>query len=140
LDEAKVFVVTPDMVPAYWHLGEYFIRQACKRGPGRLNPENLRMSCEAGNSQYFVAMYHGECVAAAVTNVNIDWPSGHRVLEWTALGGKNHDDWFGLESIVTEAAKSHGCTAMRTYSRIGMKRMLEPLGFKVAGVILEKEI
>lgn len=139
-DRPQVFVVTPEHVPAYWHLGEYFIKQACKRGPGRLTPDNLRKSCEAGQSQYFVVMWQGECVAAAVTNVTIDWPSGHKVLEWTALGGKNHEDWFGLEGIVTEAAKQHGCMAMRTYSRMGMKKLLEPRGFKVAGVILEKEI
>lgn len=139
-DEARVFWVQPEHVAQFWHLGEYFIRQACKRGPGHLNPSNLRQSCEAGHSQYFVAIYHGECVASAVTSVTIDWPSGHKVLEWTALGGKDHDNWFCLEGIVIEAAKQHGCMTMRSYSRMGMKRLLEPIGYKPVGVILEKEI
>lgn len=139
-DEAKVFWVPAAQVGEFWPLGEYFIKQACKRGPGRLTPGNLRASCEAGYSQFFVALYGGECVAAAVTNVNIDWPSGHKVLEWTAIGGRDYPKWQHLESVIIEAAKQHGCMAMRSYSRKGMERLLKAKGFKPVGVILEKEI
>lgn len=138
--EAQVFWVKPETVPQFWTLGEYFIKQACKRGPGRLIPDNLKASCEAGYSQYMVAVLGGECVAAAVTNVTTDWPTGHKVLEWTAIGGRDYRNWQHLESVVIEAAKQHGCMTMRTYSRVGMQRLLKAKGFKPVGVILEKEL
>jgi len=138
--ETQVFWVKPETVGQFWPLGEYFIKQACKRGPGRLTPDNLKASCEAGFSQYLVAMRGGECVAAAVTNVTTDWPSGHKVLEWTAIGGRDYPNWKHLESVVIEAAKQHGCMSMRTYSRMGMQRLLKAKGVKPVGVILEKEL
>lgn len=138
--DAQVFWVKPETVAQFWPLGEYFIKQACKRGPGRLIPDNLKASCEAGYSQYMVAMLGGECVAAAVTNVTTDWPSGHKVLEWTAIGGRDYQNWQHLEAVVIEAAKQHGCMTMRTYSRVGMQRLLKSKGFKPVGVILEKEL
>lgn len=140
--DAQVFWVKPETVAQFWPLGEYFIKQACRRGPGRLIPDNLKASCEAGYSQYMVAMLGGECVAAAVTNVTTDWPSGHKVLEWTAIGALKHRsaEWLALEQTIIDAAKAHGCMAMRSYSRRGMEHLLKSKGFKPVGVILEKEL
>jgi len=137
---ARVFWVKPDDVESQWHLGRYWIEAACKRGPGRIDPNALKAACASGASQYFVVLIDGECVGALVTTITIDWPTGHKTLEWTALGGKDREKWFELERIVIRAAREHGCMAMRSYSRPGMARVLKRRGYCVVGVILEKEI
>lgn len=138
-DRPRLYWVPQRDVETYWQLGRYWIEQACKRGPCGVSPQSLLRSCIEGGSQYFVVMKGDECIAAVITTVVIE-SNGRKVLEWTALGGRDREDWFGLESVVIEAAREHGCDAMRSYSRPGMKRALEPRGYRVKGYILEKEI
>ena len=131
--------VTSDKVNEVWpHVEDYIVR-ACDRGPDGAYPDAMEDACRTGRHQLWVAMDGDEYAAAAVTGIWTE-PSGRKVCYWAAVGGRDMRLWQPFYPHIEAWAKANGCSAMRSMSRRGMKKRLEPDGYRVTGFILEKAL
>lgn len=136
---AEVFTIPQGDVGRFWHLARYWVEQACRKGPGGLDPDRLRDDCADGRAHLFVVIRDERCIGAAVVTAVMD-RTGRLVMEWTALGGEDFSTWADHEGPILEQARRLGCVAVRSYSRPGMKRVLGKRGYRMTGVILEKDL
>jgi hypothetical protein len=126
--------VLSEHVEAAWPLAEPFIRAACRRGPLPCDAEDLREACEQGRHQLWICERDNEQVAAAVTGILAD----DRACVWIAMGG----DFGAAEPAIPqieEWARDHGCSSMRSFSRVGMVKRFPP-EYRTRGVILERKL
>ena len=126
--------VRSEHVAAAWPLAEPFIRAACRRGPLPCDAEDLREACEEGRHQLWIYERDNEQVAAAVTGIIAD----DGACVWIAMGG----DFRAAEGsipMVEAWARSQGCVAMRSFSRVGMVERFGP-EYRTKGVILERKL
>jgi hypothetical protein len=64
-----------------------------------------------------------------------------RVLEIVAIGGRELKDWTHFEEHVGNRAKDEmGAVAVRVFCRPGIKHIIEPMGFKIKGFIMERPL
>lgn len=132
----RVVPVSADNVRNIWPHIERFVASACDRGPGGLNPDDLRASCETSRHQLWIGVGDHGAEAAAVTGIFDD--GNVRRAEWITFGG----DWsksLNFMPLLEQWAKDNGCKAFRSYGRPGMvKRM--PKEYRIKGVIFEKDL
>lgn len=110
---------------------------ACKKGPCRdLDESELRVSCETGRHQLWIALGDDNApIAASVTGIRED--NGRRVAEWIAFGATDATSWQQFMQPIEQWAKQNECVSFRSYGRAGMKRLM-PDGYRVKGYIFEK--
>lgn len=126
--------ISKENVRNIWPHVEHFISAACRKGPGGLNPDELRVSCETSRHQLWVLVGEG-VEAAAITGIYDGEP---RRAEWIAFGGSG-TAWREFMPAIEQWAKDNGCTAFRSYGRPGMKKRM-PNGYRVKGIIFEKAL
>jgi len=126
--------ITSDNVKNIWFHVEHFIKAACKKGPGGLDPNELRKACETKRHQLWV-LFGDKIEAAAITGIHDE---GTRRAEWIAFGGSG-DIWQEHMPAIEAWAKRQGCKAFRSYGRPGMRKRM-PKGYRVRGIIFEKEL
>lgn len=132
----RLVPISSDNVPNIWFHVKPFIDAACKKGPGGLNPQELRVSCETMKHQLWALIGTHGIEAAAVTGI-IEDDEGRRA-EWIAFGGSG-DEWTDFMQPIEQWAKDNGCKAFRSYGRPGMKKRM-PREYRVKGIIFEKAL
>jgi hypothetical protein len=133
-----LFGIQSDHVPEFWPHAEKFILAACRKGPcGDLDADELRQACEAGRHQLWIAFGpDNKPASACVTGIRDD--NGQRVAEWIAFGGADAA-MLAYMPTIEEWAKQSGCSAFRSFGRVGMKKLM-PTDYRVRGFIFEKAL
>lgn len=139
-DEIALDLVRPEGVEQAWPTVSEFIAAACRRGPGRLDPIKLRAGCILSTHDLWRAVSREKGVVGAAVTTVIDDKSEGLSIEWVAFGAKDMRALYDLERFIVARAKEYGAARFRSYSRVGMQKRMIPLGYRVTGVILEKEI
>lgn len=135
----RLIPVRSEHVETVWPFIETYIHAACERGPDGGRARDLFDACVSGRNQLWVADDNGAFVAAVVTGIWTEQDGG-KVCMWNAVGGLDMSAWHHFSEPIEQWARDHGCCAMRSFSRPGMKRRLEAKGYHVKGYILEKAI
>lgn len=109
-----------DEVDEIWPLGEEFINAGC--AAGEADPETLKLDCENGYAQFWLA-WSDHCEAAAVTRI-IETPNG-LVCVYEAMGAKSlRRSNKEVAPKIEQWAKAQGCIAVRIYGRPGWSRAM----------------
>lgn len=132
----RLIAVSPDALPEYWPGIEQFIEQACRKGPENETAERLREGCEDLRYHLWVVTDGNKSIGAMITGF-LNEP-GRKVCLWLAVGGVNFAVLEQYRETIESVARAHGCVAMRSYSRPGMRKRMPT--YKPVGVIMEKAI
>ena len=132
----ELIPVGSDFVDRFWPYASGLVSKACVKGPGDLNPADLREMCIEGSHQLWVLADKKEVYAVAITGI---WTEGRKVCEWVAFASTNKVDWRPYALEIEEWAKAQDCIAMRSFSRLGMRKIV-PDGYKTKGYIFEKAL
>lgn len=89
-----------------------------------------------GNFQLWLVMAGTTVVALAITGISPE--PGRKVCEWLVMGGRDFEEADRHRPQIERWAREQGCSAMRSFSRPGMRKRLTDYG--VRGVILEKAL
>lgn len=64
-----------------------------------------------------------------------------KILHFFLSGGSEpKDGWEGVDVFLTEVARIFGCSKIQLEGRLGWKRKVEPLGYKVDSLVMIKEV
>jgi len=133
---SRLVAVSPEAVASFWPGVEHFVSQACRKGPENELPERLREGCENGRYLLWVVEDDGASIGAMITGFLNE--HDRRVGIWLAVGGVNFAVLERHRVTIETVAKAHGCVAMRSYSRPGMRKRMK--SYRVAGLIMEKAL
>jgi hypothetical protein len=126
-------------VYAWWPKIKGYVEKAAVKGPGALNPDDLKQGCENGYYQLWLIIRDPDVIGCGITQV-VDEPH-RRVLEIVAIGGRELKDWLHFERYVGDRAKREmGAAASRVFCRPGIKHIIEPIGYQIKGYICERSL
>jgi hypothetical protein len=116
-----------------------FLERSCNKGPLPCTPDDYKEACEKGSCQLWVAIKDHGYVGAAVTEV-LSEPAG-RVLVFLAIGGSGMNDWAYLEREIAEYARTQmDVVKVRGICRPGMALKIKPMGYRLTGMIMERQL
>jgi hypothetical protein len=126
-------------VYAWWPKVKEYLEKATVKGPGYLNIDELYNGCEKGYYQLWLFIRDPDVIGCGITQI-VDEPY-RRVLEIVAIGGRELKDWTHFEEHVGNRARDEmGAVAVRVFCRPGIKHIIEPMGFKIKGFIMERPL
>jgi hypothetical protein len=114
-------------------------RRPRSRGRGISILMSYITGCEKGYYQLWLFIRDPDVIGCGITQI-VDEPY-RRVLEIVAIGGRELKDWTHFEEHVGSRAKDEmGAVAVRVFCRPGIKHIIEPMGFKIKGFIMERPL
>jgi len=129
-------LVEPAFVWPVWKTVEPLIEKALDYAHGLISVDDVRSGLERGDMQLWLSWHENEIEAVFVTE--IEPHPGGKVLNFTAVGGRNRDNWLEFEAVISNWASKHGCRELRAIGRTGWKRAAK--GWSPAGTIIRKPI
>lgn len=137
--EVRLHCVPPANVRHFWNDVALYFENAAIKGPGGLNIEGLRNACEAGERQLWIAE-RGSCFIAAAITDTFHEPF-KTLIEFVAVGGREMDEWVHFEKQITGMAKRDiRASTSRIICRPGIMKKMEPLGYKIKGYVMERQL
>lgn len=135
----RVVGLAKENVSAWWPKVADYVEKAIVKGPGALDMADLRKGCEEGWYQLWLIIRDPEVIGCGITQI-VDEPY-RRVLEIVAIGGRELKQWLPLDKYVGARAKQEmGCEAVRVFCRPGIKHIIDPIGYRIKGYIMERPI
>jgi hypothetical protein len=135
----RIVGLNKDNVPAWWTKVKDYVEKATVKGPGALSEEDLRHGCEKGYYQLWLIIRDPDVIGCGITQI-VDEPY-RRVLEIVAIGGRELKDWLHFDGYVADRAKKEmGAVAVRVFCRPGIKHLIEPIGYKIRGYVMERPL
>jgi hypothetical protein len=127
--------VQPVNIDEEWGvLGPQVTRALARRHPTH-DAEQIRAACTSGAMQMWVVDGYGFCV----TEVRRHPLRTDCVI--VLLGGCALEQWIHLlPSVLEPWAREKGCQCIRAFCRLGLERVLHPLGWMKEQVVMAKEL
>ena len=139
LADVRIVGLDHKNVHAWWPKIKGYVEKAAIKGPGFLDVEQLREGCENGIYQLWLFIRDPDVIGCGITQL-VDEPY-RRVLEIIAIGGRELKDWTQFEKYVGDRAREEmGAAAVRAFCRPGIKHIIEPMGYRIKGFIMERQL
>lgn len=131
--------VTPEhIVPALQAFAREFDRALIEHSEGERTIQDYFDLLVASRAQLWVAAEPGKLVAMAITRL-VDYPQFRR-LSFDLLVGKDLAKLFPLFDHIAAWAVREGAQQVEAWVRPGLRRALEPLGFRRSYEIVVKDL
>lgn len=99
--------------------------------------DDVRYNLSVGKEWCFLSE---DCKCAGVFDV-LEVVGGKKVLHFYLCGGEEPSGgWKDVDGFLEEVARVWGCSYIQLEGRLGWKRKVEPLGYKVDSLVLIKEV
>lgn len=140
MGEVVVYKLPQYCIERYWHLCEQFVRDALEHSHGELGVEDVRDMAVAERVVVWMVQGMEEGILGVAVTEEVEY-SRLSALRVIALGGRRLSVWGdAMSRAFARYCKSRGLTRIEAFTRQGMSRMLNGLGFKVGYVCLLKEV
>ena len=127
----------PEDVKILWCVLEPLFRRACEADPTDLTPERIRIEASQGKRMIWTLADAER--SSPLLSVFSTVTDGNKVCIGP-LAGDEMELWLPLLSQLESHAKEAGHSVSHIEGRPGWQRVLAPYGYRVARVILEKDI
>tara|TARA_R110000803_G_scaffold3216_1_gene10923 strand:- start:30400 stop:30858 length:459 start_codon:yes stop_codon:yes gene_type:complete len=136
---AKVAMIPPEGIAAYWHNVRGMLSPAIDRSHGRWSLEHLYYILMTGQQQLWVAYNpEGGDILGTMTTQIVTYPH-NKMLAFQFLGGAEFDDWFHELSDMTEKfARDNHCAGVEGTARFGFWPRLKSAGYDKSYAVYEK--
>lgn len=123
-----------------WPQAEPYLQQAIERGPAQLRLEDFEELCRGRDMQLWVLwdLQGHEVCGAGVTEI-LNYPT-HRAIRVVLFSGAGISAWRPWWDDFADWARHVGATRVESFSRVGMKKLLAPLGWRHQYDVLVKEL
>lgn len=132
------YFVTPDLVDDAWPSVKGLIASAVERG-GDYTAEDIRKGCLENRYQIWLVAGPSDVIAAVVVTAILEMPL-RKVCQIKIATGLEREEWQSMIVEIERWAKDNGCSAMKPIARKGWQRVLEPMGYRMTHVVLEKDL
>lgn len=130
-----ILPVSPQHVAGIWPLVEKYVADSLEFAQGMFLPEDIRMFCEQGKMQMWIATREDDVLAAVITEIT-DYPRA-RICSAPFIGGKDLRAWFRKMLHTIEAwSKEMGCVGLQGGARRGWAKLAN---MEEIGVVLFKK-
>jgi len=136
--EGNTARLAPAEVSYSWHLVAPMIDAALERGHGEFDLEHLRTFVLQGNMQLWVGYEESKIFAVCLTEC-ATYPN-YKVLRVVVLAGRDMKEWTHLEPLLEGYARATDCAFIEGWTRPGMAKVVEPLGYKPHYTIIRKPV
>lgn len=133
-----MYLLPKDCIDGWWPLVSPLLAKAWDTTPvgDSLSLQDVRSRLESGGHHCFIT---SDRKLAGVFSC-YDTPKA-KFLNFYLNGGEEPDcGWQGVDEFLTEVAKVFGCQFIQLEGRLGWKRKVEPLGYRVDSLIMTKEV
>ena len=136
----KAIVVPKEYLNLVWYKVEPLLRMATEHSNDRYNTDIILKDLHADLKLLWILLDEEDEIQVALTTSVEDYP-GRRAIRVSFAGGKNFLDHTDvMEEVITDFGRSIGCTQFEVLGRWGWKKVLEPKGFKLSYICMDKEI
>ena len=132
-------LVDRERIAGIWPEVSALVTSADRRGPCGCDSGGIMLDCIEGIRQLWIVRDGSqtrEIRGCAVVTLHGE-SRGRMICEWTLAAGISARDWMGFSVVIEDWARRLGCTAMRSFSRKGMRRAYLTT-YASTGEILEK--
>ena len=78
-------------------------------------------------------------IQAAIVTELVEYPH-LRACRYVLIAGIDVDQWIAVDEVITEWARSKGCSLIEGAGRSGWKTRVQRLGYRASHLLFEKEI
>lgn len=140
MQRIKVTGILSKDIDNYWHLVREFIVQSLRKMSDGSKLDDIYHDLITNNKQLWIAYDRDEekIIGCALTSIVV-FPEFKKLLYYI-VSGKNFELWRDYSFVIENWAKSNGCTKIEMCGRLGWRKYLESLGFKLVSIGMEKDL
>lgn len=133
-----MYLLSKDSIEGWWPLVSPLLSKAWDSTAigDLLSLSDVRDKLSDGSYYCFVS---GDRAYAGVFSV-CESPRCRYVYFFLSGGQEPSGGWVAVDDFLTEVATVFGCKYIQLEGRLGWKRKVEPLGYKVDSLLLTKEV
>lgn len=133
-----MYLLPKDLLEGWWPMVAPLISKAWESTliGNLLSLEDIRQKLESGSCYCFIS---SDAQYAGVFTVKTT-PKCSYIHFFLSGGQEPTGGWEAVDDFLQEVAKVFGCKYIHLEGRLGWKRKVEPLGYRVDSLLLTKEV
>jgi hypothetical protein len=136
---AELISVPASEVEASWHLAESWVARAVEEGALIETVEGYKARCIDGTAQLWLIRDEIQVFGAMISEV-YETARGRTCAAPVVSAVSLDDVLVPLFQEFERYARSHGCSRLEGFGRLGWIRALKPHGWRAVAVVIEKDI
>lgn len=140
MQRIKLIGIQSKDIDNYWHLVRDFIAESLRKMSDNTKLDDIYSSLITSDRQLWVVYDRDEekIIGCILTSILV-FPEYKKLLYYV-VSGKDFKLWRDYSSIIENWAKSKGCTKIEMCGRLGWRKYLDSLGFRLAYIGMEKDL